>query len=270
MHELAETLLYSYITNFPIFMVDVLGLADNKICCPNKVVVTYEYIYGGSLEDEDEEILRKWLDGDREQPLNDNALVSNRNKEYANYPYTVLYNDFSENKIEKIFSENKPLLDIVKPIKQRNRTKYHGVVAIGTLEAQFDNKCCTPIRFEIQSGGRAASYNGVNADTTAAPKGKGVISTRIHEGSKIKGFLIRMQKANKWGEWGKNRSELMIHLAPKTGIYGVRQTGSHGCISTKNEEGWKLFVDAMSKCGKETTKIELNIFNNTSIDINAE
>ena len=80
-----------------------------------------------------------------------------------------------------------------------------------------------------------------------------------------------MKNAAQWGMWGENRDYILIHLAPSTGIHGKRQTGSHGCISTKDEANWSLFVSAMSKCAQcKKPEIKLRVINETSIGLKAE
>ncbi len=251
--------LYELTENSPMYHIDELGLIGTKLICPSKIFIQYSNYSEVQLEKIDKDNFTTWLNQPHSEKVNDIALTDLTRKKYAGFPYGVINYEFSREIFDNLTSKHLNLRSKINEIRakvgkgSRNRTDtakygYLGVIITGILEVQFIDKSQN-FQFEIQSGGRADNYKGTSTFTTAAEPGKGELRNKLNEG-KIAGFKIRSDKKKAWGNWGKERTGIMVHLAPHTGIATDRQTGSHGCISTKNEEAWLKFKNHVLCCKK--------------------
>lgn len=247
--------LYGYATNAPIYISDILGLYDNVPNCPKNIYVQYTgHLYSEKeLEEIDRKNFSRWLSISNKENIDDIALNDDYQTAYAKFPYGVINYEFSRNTFNALTNDYRELREEINSKRKKEsggkgKHGYYGVVIVGTLEVQFGNSNLN-FKFDIQSGGRADNYNGASTFTTAAEPGKGKLLNKLNRG-KIAGFRIMSDGGLEWGDWGNDRSYIMVHLAPHTGIATERQTGSHGCISTQNEEAWQRFKKHVLCCKK--------------------
>ncbi|MGN0821006.1 MAG: RHS repeat-associated core domain-containing protein, partial [Akkermansia sp.] len=254
-----------YLMMPPTVNVDHLGLrtvSKKKKCCPERVVVEYDnQIYDDKLEEIDRENIKGWLQQDRHDKINDLALIPEQRAKYGVFPYGLLHSELSMEKLEQLFEGHNSLLAELIRVRKRLKIRtnhtgqpgkfgYHGFIRRGLLTVRFPEKSkCKPFSFRIQAGGRASGFLPEELQTTAPLPGSGYIYQKGNQGI-IAGYPIGMGEDPKAGVWGEQREGIMIHLAPATGYGERRQIGSHGCISTHDETGWRRFVEAMSGCSK--------------------
>ena len=268
----------------PTVNVDLLGLrtvSKKKKCCPESIEVQFgrERIYSETLKEFDRENIRGWLSQPTHAPINDRALTQETRNLYGEIPYGIVRPDMSDAELEKLFEGHDDLwASRGRVIKKKPSYKnpkltygYHGYMLKGILTGKYSSSShCQTFSFPVQAGGRAYALKNRDLKTTAPIDGEGYVYIREEYGS-IAGFKIakvrdlhgksdasKTTEKAKPGVWGKDRSEIMIHLAPATGYKNQRQLGSHGCISTQDETAWSRFSDAVENCGKISLTIKGN------------
>ena len=238
-----------YVYNSPIMLSDVIGLAEENFCCPNKIVVNFTRslkISTEELKELDDSLKKEWENYMRVHHKNakvkDEALTKKGRREMKDIPYPVAVSDKG----------------IANEVEGEPINGYWGKIWLGTLTL----KCAKSSReYNVQSGGRAKDFNGNHQYGTTAPKsGKGFVQPFIKTTGSIAGFRIYQippkGKNKNVRAWYDNRFDLLIHLAPLfIPAHGdkeeIRQTGSHGCVSLHTLEDWESLKGNITKCNAD-------------------
>lgn len=136
------------------------------------------------------------------------------------------------------------------------RSGYVGPVYRGTVTLHYDTEGVPPMSFPVQSGGRAHHYFGSEERTAPSiPEG---MTARIYpdfHGYSINGFYISCLGRKAIPKFTEDRNSILLHLA-LIAVPGeneettIRSSGSHGCISLKNLNDWKIIYHELREKGR--------------------